>query len=172
MNMLIGVLCEVVSAVANDEKEQSVIQLMKESLLVMLHHLDADGSGEIDKDELMQVMEEPLALKVLEELQVDVAHLMELKDMLFEESNASIKIQDFLELLLAYRGDNIATVKNIVDSHAFTRWNTRKVTEPVNELLAALVEKQSALEFKMQEEIARRAGTSSMSVAGPARAPG
>merc|ERR1719316_1654777 len=44
-NMLIGVLCEIVSEVANAEKEYTAIQQLKSTLLVMLQRLDEDGSG-------------------------------------------------------------------------------------------------------------------------------
>merc|ERR1719379_1650147 len=42
MNMLIGVLCEVVSAVAADEQEEAAIAAVKSSILVMLKQLDKD----------------------------------------------------------------------------------------------------------------------------------
>merc|ERR1712066_1178150 len=42
MNMLIGVLCEVVTGVAASEKEEADIRLVKETLLVMLKNLDQD----------------------------------------------------------------------------------------------------------------------------------
>merc|ERR1719428_321535 len=71
MNMLIGVLCEVISAVGEAEKENAAIELMKKSVLIMLKRLDADGSGEISKDELDMVLVDPEAQEVLQELQVD-----------------------------------------------------------------------------------------------------
>merc|ERR1712107_378558 len=46
MNMLIGVLCEVVSAVNKAEKENAAIKEMKGSLLSLLKKLDVDGSGD------------------------------------------------------------------------------------------------------------------------------
>merc|ERR1719375_1037349 len=45
MNMLIGVLCEVVTAVGIEEKEEAAIALVKSTLLVMLKGIDQDGSG-------------------------------------------------------------------------------------------------------------------------------
>merc|ERR1719443_1215375 len=71
MNMLIGVLCEVVSAVGAAEKEEAAINLVKRSVLVLLKRLDADGSGEISREELRQVLVDPEACEVLGELEVD-----------------------------------------------------------------------------------------------------
>merc|ERR1719387_3079745 len=84
MNMLIGVLCEVVTAVGENEKEQAAVDLMKHSVLLLLKRLDKDGSGEISQDEFNQVLADPEALQVLEELEVDVHYFIELMDMFFE----------------------------------------------------------------------------------------
>merc|ERR1712110_974103 len=46
MNMLIGILCEVVNAVAASEKEESDIAVMKNSILLELKKFD-DGDGMI-----------------------------------------------------------------------------------------------------------------------------
>merc|ERR1719443_866971 len=70
MNMLIGVLCEVVSAVGAAEKEEAAINLVKGSLLLMLKRLDEDGSGTINKEELHSVFVDPQAQETLCEIQV------------------------------------------------------------------------------------------------------
>merc|ERR1712151_740401 len=51
MNMLIGVLCEVVTGVAASEKEEADVHLVKETLLFMLMDLDVTGDGKISRDE-------------------------------------------------------------------------------------------------------------------------
>merc|ERR1719375_546601 len=81
MNMLIGVVCEVISAVAANEKENCARELVQQTLLVMLKKLDEDGSGEISQHELQHVCEDQDSLKVLEALQVDSANFMERMDM-------------------------------------------------------------------------------------------
>merc|ERR1712072_851500 len=55
MNMLIGVLCEVVSTVAQGEKDDAAIRLVKESILVNLKKFD-NGDGMISRNELAAVM--------------------------------------------------------------------------------------------------------------------
>merc|ERR1719399_2705170 len=61
MNMLIGVLCQVVSEVADKEKEDAAIRLLKETLLKMLLLLDEDGSGDISYEELNAAFDNPQA---------------------------------------------------------------------------------------------------------------
>merc|ERR1719146_85378 len=70
MNMLIGVLCEVVSAVAASEKGDNAIRIVKDKLLVMLRELDEDGSGKISQEEIQQVLAYPDALRTLDNLNV------------------------------------------------------------------------------------------------------
>ena len=41
---------------------------------------DQDGSGDIDKRELLQVIDDPDALEVLRALEVDVNHFISLQD--------------------------------------------------------------------------------------------
>merc|ERR1719163_1613834 len=83
MNMLIGVLCEVVTAVGTEEKEKNDVSLVKSSLLVMLKRLDADGSGQISKDEYATVCADPDALNTFESISVDQSYLMDLHSMTY-----------------------------------------------------------------------------------------
>lgn len=124
MNMLIGVLCEVVSTVAQGERDEACIQLMKDSILVELKKCDADGDDTISKGELREIMKNKEALRVLRSLAVDDDCIHELQQMLFynKSEDASVPIQKVMELLLAYRGDQATTVKHLVDAQAFTRW--------------------------------------------------
>merc|ERR1719172_552868 len=85
MNMLIGVLCEVIAAVGEAEKEAAAVDLVKHTVLVMLKGLDVDGSGQISKDELQQVIDDPEALRVFKDLQVDIGYFIEKMEMFYIE---------------------------------------------------------------------------------------
>merc|ERR1719331_1679460 len=87
MNMLIGVLCEVVSAVASAEKEDGAIRIVKDRLLVLLKELDVDGSGLIDKEEMQTVLDNKEEMQTVQEIHVDTKFLLDQLDMMFEESN-------------------------------------------------------------------------------------
>lgn len=121
MNMLIGVLCEVVTAVAAAEKEDAAIRLVKETVLVMLSKLDEDGSGEISKDEMSTVFDDEAALAVLSSLQVDIAHLVDYLDMYFEQQS-DLSIHQIMDLILMLRGDRAPTMRDMLDREAFQRW--------------------------------------------------
>jgi len=84
LNMLIGVLCAVVSAVAAAEKEKALVTYVKTRLISVLESLDKDGNGTISKHEFEQLLHIPEAVAALDELGVDVPNLVSLSDHLFE----------------------------------------------------------------------------------------
>merc|ERR1719375_1695501 len=88
MNMLIGVLCEVVSAVAQGERDEAAINLMKETILMDLKQFD-NGDGMITRQELMSVMRDPQSKAVLRGLNVDQLFLLELQSMLFPKPDST-----------------------------------------------------------------------------------
>lgn len=127
LNMLIGVLCEVVSTVAAVEKETMVVNFVKTKLLAVLESLDEDGSGTISKDEFMSVLDQKAAVEALDECGVDVEGIYEFADFIFtDEDSASnadreLAFNEFIEIMLQFRGTNVATVKDIVDLTKFVK---------------------------------------------------
>merc|ERR1719478_1872987 len=118
MNMLIGVLCEVVSQVAKDEKDMAGIQLVKQTILLHLMSFDNEGNGMITKDELKHVMNDPESRSVLKQLHVDRLFLMELQELLFVTPDSAIHVKAIMELMLMCRGDLPVTVKHLAASQA------------------------------------------------------
>merc|ERR1712151_1264849 len=116
MNMLVGVLCEVVSTVSNTQSEEIQIHLAKSRLNAMLEACKADSNdnGTISKTEFRQLLPTKQFCKTLTDLGVDVLGLVDLSDYIFE-SNNELSISDFMEVILQLRGSNTATVKDIVD---------------------------------------------------------
>lgn len=137
LNMLIGVLCAVVTAVAAAEKEKVLINYVKTRLIGVLQTLDEDGNGTISKSEFDQLMNIPEAYHALMDLGVDVHNLLSLGDHLFEtddnepgrkanpgqasetageeEEERSMTFADFLEMVIRLRSDNAPSVADIVD---------------------------------------------------------
>lgn len=126
MNMLIGVLCEVVSAVAACEKEDNAIKLVRDKLLHMLRELDQDGSNGLSRSEIGQVLENTKALAVLSSLQVNAGDLMEQLDMFFEDNDCDMSIAEIMDLILMLRGDRTPLMSDILHGHHFNRWKLEK----------------------------------------------
>jgi len=140
LNMLIGVLCAVVTAVAAAEKEKVLVTYVKIRLMSVLERLDQDGNGTISQAEFDQLIHITEAVEALEELGVDVANLASLSDHLFEkeedgdnqqksdsssklldgdevESNTEVSMTfaDFLEMVIRLRADNSPSVADVVE---------------------------------------------------------
>eukprot|EP00930_Biecheleria_cincta_P037727 TRINITY_DN25922_c0_g1_i1.p1 TRINITY_DN25922_c0_g1~~TRINITY_DN25922_c0_g1_i1.p1 ORF type:complete len:550 (-),score=94.10 TRINITY_DN25922_c0_g1_i1:185-1834(-) len=151
MNMLIGVLCEVVSAVKTAEDEKVAIDFMKQHLRGMLVALDLNRNEHISKDELLRVVEIPLAVKVLEELEVKPEDLIELTESLYEDDLANGRVQDvtreeLMEVILKVRGNRSVMMQDIVEVHC-----------DIRRLVARRCESLQAATEKLSDKVARLA---------------
>jgi hypothetical protein len=136
MNMLIGVLCEVITAVASAEKEIITIQFVKETLnKLMVLNADENGDGWLQKSEFFAMLQHPSALAALKDVGVDALALIDLVDLIFddevmdvdgsflddadaeevEKEEPAITFSEFMDKLLQLRGTNLATVKDVID---------------------------------------------------------
>merc|ERR1711953_1356064 len=141
MNMLIGVLCEVVTGVAAAEKEAFEVNLVKETLLVMLLHLDQNANGLISMDEMLYLLEDRASLNVLRNLNVKPAYLIDHVQMLFEDSeDGDLQIADIMDLILMLRGDRSPTMKDLLHGQNFQRWKITNDLRAQEQLLVTRVD--------------------------------
>jgi len=118
MNMLVGVLVEVVSVVSALEKEEMTVNYIRSRLCVMFDMGDEDGNGHISKNEFDSLFLQDEAVRLLQEVGVDVVGLVDLSEFIFK-SGRELTFSDVCEIILQFRGSNHATVKSIVDSRKF-----------------------------------------------------
>jgi hypothetical protein len=122
MNMLIGVLCEVVLDVSADEKENIVKAQMRKTLLVMLQNLDADHSGLLSKSEVQSVICDPEAVAIMNDIQVDTNVLLDITEMLFTCEDTALPISVFMNIVLQLRGQRPPTMADIAKGHNLSMW--------------------------------------------------
>ncbi|CAE7295343.1 SCN10A [Symbiodinium natans] len=127
-NMLIGVICEVITAVAAAEKEAIQITFVKDTLLRVMGRSDANTDGRLQKSEFFKIARDKQAVKALKELGVDMLTLIDFADIIFQEASGDtedeveeLSFSEFMEVILQFRGSNTATVKDMVD---FRKWFT------------------------------------------------
>jgi hypothetical protein len=146
MNMLIGVLCEVVSAVAATEKEEIRTTTVVEKFRHILDSIDEDSNGLISYKEFKCIMQHPEALQALEEVGVDPVGLLDFADMFFlkEDQPQGLSFEKFMSMLLDLRGSNIATVSDVM--HLTTQANAKMVvlTHDVKDLQQRTLRMQSS----------------------------
>jgi len=126
MNMLIGVLCEVVSAVAATERETIMMTTVKEGFdrIIREGGLDTDGDHMISRTEFVAILDNPSAVKLLDKVDVDVYAFVDLADFLFDEEDdesGGMSFATFMETVLSLRGSNTATVKDVVDLRKYIK---------------------------------------------------
>merc|ERR1719313_2766795 len=120
MNMLVGVLVEVITVVSAAEKEFLTVSLVKSqlnSLMTTMDAADVDGNRKIDKGEFEALLTNPRAARILQDIGVDVVGLVDLSDHIFEDhaESGELAFADFMEVVLQLRGTNQATVRDMVD---------------------------------------------------------
>merc|ERR1711957_1007585 len=72
MNMIVGILIQVISDEERRRHNEGDVNLTKTSILAELNKFDCNGNGLISRDELEAVMASPAAVTTLQELHVDV----------------------------------------------------------------------------------------------------
>jgi len=127
LNLLIGILCEVVSTVSAVEKENLERRLVMDKVWTVFEEngIDLDDNGLISKHELVRVLDNEEATRNLQEAGVDVSGLVDFAEVIFQSDRAGREYEkqlgffDFMKLLLQLRGTNTATVKDMVDLRKF-----------------------------------------------------
>merc|ERR1719460_4032 len=90
-----------------------------------MSQIEEDGDGTISYDEFVKILDKPEACLTLQEVGVDVMGLVDLADFIFagsqdeDEEPKSLTFEEFLEIVLSMRGNNSASVKDIVDVRRF-----------------------------------------------------
>lgn len=125
MNMLIGVLCEVISAVAEEEKESMIIDKIHEKFGKIVEKLDKNKSGTISWEEFQQIVQYPEALRALESVNVDAVGMIDMAEDFFFDDGKPVQLtfENFMEMILDMRGGQTATLKDVMSFG--TRFNRK-----------------------------------------------
>jgi len=86
LNMLIGVLCEVVSETSAREAESAMVSEIREEITAVFLEIDVNGDGTVSKDEFEQMKKNPIVIGALDKVGVKPKHFFALADVLFEPS--------------------------------------------------------------------------------------
>ncbi|CAE7219328.1 SCN10A [Symbiodinium sp. CCMP2456] len=118
LNMLIGILCEVVSAVAAVEREEILVLHITNKLQRVLSKLDKNNDGHLCKAEFMKILQVDEAARALEEVGVDPVSIVDFADFIFgendgeEDGGENLSFGKFMEILLTLRAENKSTIRS------------------------------------------------------------
>eukprot|EP00929_Paragymnodinium_shiwhaense_P023555 TRINITY_DN14721_c0_g1_i1.p1 TRINITY_DN14721_c0_g1~~TRINITY_DN14721_c0_g1_i1.p1 ORF type:complete len:763 (+),score=178.72 TRINITY_DN14721_c0_g1_i1:76-2364(+) len=130
MNMLVGVLCEVVSVVSSVERETLLVSFVQSQLEELLEEAgaDADKNTKLSRTEFLNLLSHPLAARALRDVGVDVIGLVDFTDHIFENGR-ELTFPEFMKLVLDLRGSNSATVKDIIELRKLVITEIRRLVD-------------------------------------------
>jgi len=116
MNMLIGVLCEVVSAVAENERDEIRTETLTNKMREVVSTLDADANNLLSYKEFAEIMTKPDALNALEDVGVSAVGIVDFAELFFFEDGKPVDLtfEAFMEVILDLRQTNNCTVKDML----------------------------------------------------------
>jgi hypothetical protein len=120
MNMLIGVLCEVIEGVAMEEREGMMVEKVHEKFGKIMMKLDQNHDDMISWTEFQKLLSDPSisseAIKALESVNVDVENMVDVAEEYFFYMGEPVemKFAEFMEMILELRGGQQAMVKDVV----------------------------------------------------------
>eukprot|EP00930_Biecheleria_cincta_P042747 TRINITY_DN29412_c0_g3_i1.p1 TRINITY_DN29412_c0_g3~~TRINITY_DN29412_c0_g3_i1.p1 ORF type:complete len:781 (+),score=205.51 TRINITY_DN29412_c0_g3_i1:144-2486(+) len=113
MNMLVGVLVEVVGLVAAAEQDSTTVRSITDSLREVLVQLDENGDEMLSQDEFTKLLKMPEVIAVFNDADIDIVALARDPDIIFA-GDPEMGFKDFYDEVLLLRGTNTATVKDVV----------------------------------------------------------
>merc|ERR1712087_266944 len=111
MNMLTGMLVQVVSGIADMEKEEMNLAWVKGQMERVIQSMDVNRDEQLSKEEVAQLLCEPEACRVIEKVGVDVSQLVEVAEFHIFKDRKTISFREFLDLVLQLRKAKIVCLK-------------------------------------------------------------
>jgi len=126
MNMLIGILCEVVSGVTQEETQKSELLTLRSGLMDILECYDADGDNSIGKEEFQMFMQNPEVREALTKFGTDVQGLVSLSEVIFQEEG-TLGFEELLNVVMRVRGAHTSRVTDIVELREYLRLKLNRI---------------------------------------------
>jgi hypothetical protein len=134
LSMLVGMICEVITNVDQQNKEEATVRLVKQKLSAegFQKKIDNDDSGTVSIDEFDMLCDHEEVADVLQEVGVDVESLRGLRGYLFgPDCREEIEWNAFLDLLLSLRSSNAATVIDIAQTRFVVQTQAKAMMDSV-----------------------------------------
>eukprot|EP00931_Biecheleriopsis_adriatica_P047368 TRINITY_DN27306_c0_g1_i1.p1 TRINITY_DN27306_c0_g1~~TRINITY_DN27306_c0_g1_i1.p1 ORF type:complete len:533 (+),score=104.13 TRINITY_DN27306_c0_g1_i1:43-1641(+) len=156
MNMLVGVLCEVVSAVATAETEEMNAESMATKMRTAVSALkENDEDHEISYNEFAQLMADHDAIACLKEQDVNPLQVVDLAEMFFFEDGVpkTLTFEEFMNMLMDLRETNQARVKDVWQLGSQIKQMQVNDRQSREEHFESLAQRVDALETHVDEHL-------------------
>merc|ERR1719188_140831 len=138
MNMLIGVLVEVVSVVASVEKETYQVAAVKRVLQKWAPEADKNDDNMINVDEFKDMLSKDGCAKDLNDVGVDAIALIDAADFVYRDKD-TLTFSELLTVVLGLRGKNECKVQDIVQLRKFLHVELQRMEACLDSLYICLV---------------------------------
>ncbi|CAL1126137.1 unnamed protein product [Cladocopium goreaui] len=117
MNMLIGVLVEVVSVTAQVDKEETAMKAVKEKIEELLPAEVRHATG-ITREHFMNVIMDPGLVQTLATIDVDVMTVVEYPEIMYHSRNA-LTVPELVDAILQFRRTTSVSMMDIAQLRRF-----------------------------------------------------
>jgi len=114
LNLLVGVLVEVVGVVAATENESMDVQFVTDTIRGVMNSSSLERDA-VSIEDFKAILDNKVALRAFQEVGVDVVAMAEYPDIIFG-NDEEISFKEFMEEVLLLRGSNAATLKDVIFS--------------------------------------------------------
>jgi hypothetical protein len=137
MNMLLGVLVQVVGITWMVEKERTTMLVLKDYIRDFMHKAGISNENTISQEEFCLILQKPETMRALHGADIDAVGLLDRADFLFDNKDC-LDLPDFMESLLQLRGSNTATGKDIVDARKLISVGFKSLEERLSKIEGTL----------------------------------
>jgi hypothetical protein len=139
LNMLIGILCEVVGETSKAKDAADSVAVMKSQIIDKLREFD-DGDGLITLPELSEVLSDSHSKAILRSLNINELYMLQMIKLMFPEHDSAIAFKPLTEMMLKCRGDTHVTMDTMATSLTFLVNEIRESREEMEARMAAVFE--------------------------------
>eukprot|EP00929_Paragymnodinium_shiwhaense_P053372 TRINITY_DN26706_c0_g2_i1.p1 TRINITY_DN26706_c0_g2~~TRINITY_DN26706_c0_g2_i1.p1 ORF type:complete len:731 (-),score=151.33 TRINITY_DN26706_c0_g2_i1:49-2130(-) len=157
MNMLIGVLCNVVICVGTADKEEFMMNYAKMKLQRLYHK---DLTKTFTKADYLKMLKKDLTADIMKDLGVDTCGLVEYADVIFsdggseEVSKQELTFPEFMNAIMQLNGNGQALVRDIVDLRKFVHFHSAKQKQDIDKKLDKMCDRMTSLLATYTESVA------------------
>jgi hypothetical protein len=136
MNMLVGVMVEVVATAADNEHENRALEQLRSQLTDLVALTDQDGNNTVDQHEFLQMVSNPEAMQLLDDVDVNVLQLLDYADLAFRDRD-EMSLDEFVNTVVQFRGQSSVSVRDLMDLRLFVSQEMERLQTKMLELLDA-----------------------------------
>jgi len=157
MNMLIGVIVEVVAVVASTEKEKMSILGIQQDLKEAMEALGVDHKKTIPHEQFGKILASPEMLSALSGFDVDPFAVADAAEFVFADmekeaeldplnAQSGLTFEVLIDLVLKMRGKNPATVKDVKESTRIMKAMVNKMEESIKSVKHSISSQMSMMQ--------------------------